>query len=349
MKYTVDDIQIFILTHNRKELVVKMLNSVLKQTARINKVTILGNDCIDGTDYIFENYSDKRVEYIKTKKENGSYLKILELASKKYVALFHDDDFIHPQYIEAQLSILNKLNIEPVLMTAGYTNFTDESSIDFSTDLNFNYYIPDGAEKFSDLVISGYCRACYAATIYKTEFYKKIKIDNLIKKYGRLADYFVMCDVLKYGCGSILYDNKAYMHRIHKNMDSFNPATKISNRQFKNLGTELQRPTNNFKNISVSRQYEVLSDYYSHLHKEIDFGNCPDFKYLIKETSVGKLFRNIYYNRYNSFLCYIKYLLSIKLFKKLFRKKFLENNNNAILKDCIVIDLSKEKICERSV
>ena len=167
------------LTHNRKEMAEKMLKSILCQTANINEVIVLDNNSVDGTVELFENYPDKRVKYVKTLGGDGSYLKLLELADKKYLCFFHDDDYIHPQYLERQVAILNKLEKEPVVITSGYLNFTDDSEIDFGSDLAMGFFVPDDEKQFSEIVLSNVCRFCYPATIYKTEVYKKISVSFL--------------------------------------------------------------------------------------------------------------------------------------------------------------------------
>ncbi|MBS4760022.1 MAG: glycosyltransferase family 2 protein [Clostridium sp.] len=105
--YKLDDIQIFITTHNRAEFLKDAINSLLMQTAGAVEITVLDNESTDNTESVVKEFSCNNVKYIRTKGFLGNYKKAKELVSKDYVMLFHDDDLLHPQYLEFVLSVLN--------------------------------------------------------------------------------------------------------------------------------------------------------------------------------------------------------------------------------------------------
>ena len=47
--YTIDDIQIFVTTHNRASLLKETLQSILAQTVPIKNITVLDNESTDNT------------------------------------------------------------------------------------------------------------------------------------------------------------------------------------------------------------------------------------------------------------------------------------------------------------
>ena len=108
--YTIDDIDVFIKTHNRSLFLIETIECLLHQTVSPKTITVLDNDSEDNTQEIVERYKKQGVKYIKTKGKIGNFLKAKELASKKFVVLCHDDNLIHPQYFERILFGLNSIN-----------------------------------------------------------------------------------------------------------------------------------------------------------------------------------------------------------------------------------------------
>ena len=49
MKYTVDDIDIYIMTHNRADYLMLSIESLLNQSAGVSKITVLDNESTDNT------------------------------------------------------------------------------------------------------------------------------------------------------------------------------------------------------------------------------------------------------------------------------------------------------------
>ena len=114
MKYTVDDIDIYIMTHNRADYLMLSIESLLNQSAGVSKITVLDNESTDNTLSAVERFSSRGVRYIRTKGFLGNFKKAQEIASGKYVMLFHDDDILHPLYLELALRVLNEKDDIPV-------------------------------------------------------------------------------------------------------------------------------------------------------------------------------------------------------------------------------------------
>ena len=76
--YTVNDIQIFITTHNRANYLKESIESLLNQTAGIKELIVLDNESNDNTEEVVKKYSNKGVKYIKTYGFLGNYKKAKE-------------------------------------------------------------------------------------------------------------------------------------------------------------------------------------------------------------------------------------------------------------------------------
>ena len=57
MKYTVDDIDIYIMTHNRADYLMLSIESLLNQSAGVSKITVLDNESTDNTLSAVERFS----------------------------------------------------------------------------------------------------------------------------------------------------------------------------------------------------------------------------------------------------------------------------------------------------
>ena len=79
------------------------IESLLNQSAGVSKITVLDNESTDNTFSVVERFSSRGVRYIRTKGFLGNFKKAQEIASGKYVMLFHDDDILHPLYLELAL------------------------------------------------------------------------------------------------------------------------------------------------------------------------------------------------------------------------------------------------------
>lgn len=56
--YTVDDIEIFITTHNRANFLKESLQSLLNQSVGVKEITVLDNESTDNTKDIVTSYAN---------------------------------------------------------------------------------------------------------------------------------------------------------------------------------------------------------------------------------------------------------------------------------------------------
>ena len=80
---TINDIQIFITTHNRASLIKETLESLLAQTAKLSHITVLDNDSTDNTKEVVLSFSSYGVEYVATTGFLGNFIKARQLVNKR--------------------------------------------------------------------------------------------------------------------------------------------------------------------------------------------------------------------------------------------------------------------------
>lgn len=214
-KYKADDIQIFVMSHNRAHFIKDCINSILAQTAGVSEITVLDNESTDDTEAVVKGYEHKGVKYIKTYGFLGNFKKSQELAYKKYVMVFHDDDILHPTYLEMALKILNEQD-DISLITTRYTTFKGELPI-FENNLKPSYYLFDKCRDFTAFMYYNE-QIAFASAIYRTEEY--VKNDLEYDKFSKYNDWPFMVKIAVSGKSVIVVDGRMYYSRIHPNQDS---------------------------------------------------------------------------------------------------------------------------------
>lgn len=195
----ISDLEIFVLTHNRAKQLGIMLDSLCNQT-QMCKITILNNASTDNTLQVIK---EKQFEYPHIQIDVithpydigniGNFKKSQELASKSYTAVFHDDDAIHPEYIERAMSLLRKYD-DAVLCTGSSASMWCVNNYNWPL-LNSSYYLyPAKYGAYFQMMI---IRSVFQSAIYRTDVYKKLKYES--EKYGKYHDIIFLMEAGKYG------------------------------------------------------------------------------------------------------------------------------------------------------
>ena len=217
--------EIMLLTYNRCDMLQYALESLLNQTVKNFKITIVDNASNDGTEEyirkILENY--RNVNYYRQEQNlglNNNIKKAIELATSKYVMLFHDDDILHPQYVEIILKLLNKNENVDIISCSKHV-------IERSNQINKNIYssidykiFKNKLDYFSFIYINKWGEdLCYPSIVYKTENIKTVNIDEF-KKYDKICDKpFALSTVKNNVC--IFINQPLINYRTHDGQDTF--------------------------------------------------------------------------------------------------------------------------------
>lgn len=190
------DLDVLVLTYNRADYLRIMLESLCVQTATGFNIIVLNNASTDNTLEVIEEFRKKyptRNISVVTNKKNlgnvGNFKRSQEIAKNVYTAVFHDDDAIHPEYIETAMKIFKK---HPEIgYCCGNVNPLWNVSNDNWEMLYKDYYIyPKGRGVFFELRLN---RLNFPASIYKTDIYKKVVYHN--ERYGKLHDIVFLGEV----------------------------------------------------------------------------------------------------------------------------------------------------------
>ncbi len=228
MQYKAEDIEIFILTYNRAQMLDETLGSIKNQTVQGFGVKVFDNGSTDNTLDVINKYG---FDYNKNEKNLGQLVNFelaKNAASKKWVMFFHDDDLLNPQYIEKVLYYLNKYeNIDVV--TAGCIATYEPKYNDFEP-IKEACLCKDKKE-FALYLFMG-LNNHFGSTIYRTEFYKENSFRQDI--YGKIADRPLVLDSIQDGKILVL-DKNSVQYRLHEGQDTNAGATGPFVQEFLNL------------------------------------------------------------------------------------------------------------------
>ncbi len=194
------NLDVFVLTYNRAKYLKIMLDSLCTQTAKGFNIKVLNNASTDNTieivNQIQQEYPERNITIITNEKNIGNvgnFKHSQELATNEYTAIFHDDDAIHPEYIETAMKIFEK-NSDIVMCSGNHIALWNVDNNDWHL-LYKNYYkYKQKDAAYLNLLVN---RPTFAANIYKTAAYKKIMYHPEL--YGKLHDVIFMIEMNKIG------------------------------------------------------------------------------------------------------------------------------------------------------
>jgi glycosyltransferase involved in cell wall biosynthesis len=116
------DVSVIIPTYNRAKLVSRAIKSVLAQTYYNFELIVIDDASTDNTKNIIANFQDKRISYIRQKKNKGAPAARntgIKLAKGLFIAFLDDDDEILPAKIEKQVNKFSLVSKKVGLIYSG--------------------------------------------------------------------------------------------------------------------------------------------------------------------------------------------------------------------------------------
>lgn len=193
-------LEVFVVTYNRRDKLKKMLESLCCQTARGFKITVLDNASTDNTREVVKDmqlmHPHRNIGLV-THNENlgnlGNFKMTQKMASLKYTAVFHDDDVIHPEYLERVMNLFAK-HENAVVCTGGAQAVFMPENCNWPL-LGTQYYVyPKGCNTYMQMMVQ---RASFQTVVYRTEVYKRTNYHKDL--YGKLHDIIFLMEVGEQG------------------------------------------------------------------------------------------------------------------------------------------------------
>lgn len=228
-----NDIQIFIPTYNRAEYLKHSLLSLINQTAGVPNITVFNNASTDNTSEIIKEFEQYGVKEYKSKGNLLDCMNIVAenmLSDTKYVMFFHDDDILHPKYLEYSLNVLNTYpNI--AYITTKHKNFPSEESYKISKNVKESHYLFESQKDFATYMYL-FEGVAMQPTLYRVDLFKSIP--RKPEDFGKFFDWPYLVELAKYGNTVLFQDENMFMVRVHKKQWTWDKNTGLSMEQLIN-------------------------------------------------------------------------------------------------------------------
>lgn len=218
------EIEIFILTYNRAEMLRHAIESCIRQSLKGVSITVLDSGSTDHTAEVIASFDYEKLKFYPSSENIGAYANIKrcqKICTKKFVMIFHDDDLLHPNYLEEAFHLL-KQNPDANIAVSNSTNKS------FGSPENCTIKINSLALKLSKLDFANilYVRnkIAFSSAIYRKERLLSIDFDSMRINYERWADRPILIEVTGEGTAILLTQPYVQSGR-HKGQDSKNRDT----------------------------------------------------------------------------------------------------------------------------
>jgi hypothetical protein len=215
------NLEIFILSYNRPELLKRCLKSFSQSpNFKYLDITILDN----ASDFdVFSILNIKAYDHVKIVRNennigaNNNFAKALNLSSREFIMVFHDDDCISPNLIKVQLDLFNKYkDIGFIVTVVNLVDNLDEMLYFKAEDpVNFKYYANIG--DILDIYYSNYILG-FSSIMYRTSILKQSYNDTV--EFAQVGDRALML-YMSLGSPFVLLNSPSYNAYQHIGQESF--------------------------------------------------------------------------------------------------------------------------------
>lgn len=207
---TVDDIQVFVPTYNRPDLLPLTIESLLTQSSPVNSVVVLDNGAFPETVEVVQQYAGRGVRYEDTSSlgRMGNMLAAQKLLDRKYTILLHDDDQIHEDYLSTVVDVINAndpinlvtCRVQPWVVGTPRRDLNNPHSHGhlFSQQQYTTFVHNSGHSSFS-------------LAVYAANAFKQIDIQGVYDTYGKWCDIPFMIQTIADGQAAVLLDKWGWM------------------------------------------------------------------------------------------------------------------------------------------
>lgn len=188
-----EKISIIIPTYNREKLIIQSLKNILNQTYHNFEAIVIDDGSTDNTEKAIYKLKDKRIRYIKLRKNKGSCIARnigIKKATGKYITFQDSDDLLHFDKLQKQLNNLIK----------------HKSDFDFCKfcihyNSKFKKIFPEQKQEKNILnknILNELCNGNFITTqsiLVKKSYIEKFLFDP---KFPRLQDYDLVLRIIPY-------------------------------------------------------------------------------------------------------------------------------------------------------
>ncbi len=215
-------ISIAIPTYNREDYLKECIESILAQSFSDFRIYVFDNCSEYNIEKFINDFNDTRIELIKSPKNLGNIGNFERIYNydfpSEYLVIFHDDDTMHPKFLEINYDLLQK-NDKAVFSASSMKFISDHRKIKIFRELNRELKIINTLSKrdFVRLLLNNF-KLCFGSVVYRTAYIGK-HFSIFSEKYGKWGDRPYLVELSNSG-PVLIIDEKLVNYRIHLSQDS---------------------------------------------------------------------------------------------------------------------------------
>ena len=252
MSTIVEELEIFIVTYNRADMLKVAIESCLGQSVAGISITILDNASTDHTQEMVATFNQANIKFLTTEKNLGFFGNIQrsqKLCSKKYALVFHDDDQLHPNYLESAYHYLEAHSDANIVVSNSVT-IPAQSTPDFASSLGQSVQKLDQTHFAAALYVKN--KIAFCSAVYRKDALLSLDFINLQTRFGKWGDRPIMIEAV--GKGSAILMTGAYVFTgRHSEQDTHQAKTQSP----ENPGSSLGWPPNRSKACSTATPHGI--------------------------------------------------------------------------------------------
>lgn len=215
---TVDDIQVFVPTYHRPDLLPLTIESLLDQSVPVKRIVVLDNGAFDETVAVVGQYADRGVVYEDTSSlgRMGNMLAAQQLLDCKYTILLHDDDQVHEDYLKTVVDVINAHD-QINLVTCRVQPWEVDGARAELKRPHVRGHVFTQQQYTTFVHNSGH--SSFSLAVYAAEAFKSVDIQGVFDTYGKWCDIPLLIEAVEGGVAAVLMDRWGWMGE-HSGQDS---------------------------------------------------------------------------------------------------------------------------------
>ena len=209
-------------TYNRPDFLAQCLESFRAQRFTDFRLVILDNASTLDYQPVLAQCRDPRVSYHRHPENIGVaanfFYAMDHYSQSKYLMIFHDDDLLHPDYLQTAITILEE-DDQLVFISSGYQEFAGDPP-PFPERLSPELWRFTSAAELALAFVRERANYTFGATIYRAELYQQIHFDPA--PCYIYSDRPFVLEWLRFGPAAMLRDPYV-LWRMHPQQDTYNP------------------------------------------------------------------------------------------------------------------------------
>ena len=215
-------VQVFVLAHNRPQLLRETLFSILSQECSEFELVVSDNSTNDDVQSLIASEFEGKLAYrrrIPSLSPIRHFQKILEEANGDYVVLFHDDDRMLPGFVPVMRDFLEQFRNYSAAASNAYLHIEDRSTKRmFYPGAMTVHEIKSGTEMAHHYLDMGIFRMPFPGYMYRTAMIRGIFMDK--SEGGKHSDVSFLIKVATVAPVAWL-GQPLFEYRIHRGNDSW--------------------------------------------------------------------------------------------------------------------------------